>query len=506
VLVTSCSGSDGATPIDSAMCGPSKLEPGPTCPGLASLPCDDEALGALVAEIMETNRAGIIELAATHLRAGRSMDDLLYAAFSAGIRASSFRTHSNHTCKTVEAARQLSVAASGMDRFVPLMWALDSVCPCPDGIQDPRDTGEPMGVLDDSNLPAGMAAADAFEQGMAAYDRDLVQQGAVGLYRGGDTEALRALLFRWAPRNFIPNGHWAIQVAQYLRILEANQWRCPEPVIRHMVYSLATPYDATENPTLWEDGEQGFIANQQRILSVPSGWMSGDPDDSAANELVLAFRDADPESAAQMVADRLSGGLHPQSVWDAILVSRAELILSSPGSGYDEHCVTSVTALYDLYQAAADADTKLVLLLQAAGWYVGGWSSQRDTVLAALSPATPPDDVNEIFASLEPAHQNGSPDANGRMTAAAQTLGWFEDGRAADEFDAAASTIIARKAGGDWHKYKVTVALLENARAVTPAFSARIRAALMLYMRAPSDDDWERYCEVVAAVSDIPAM
>ncbi len=140
VLAVGCESDDSAPPRGGA------------CADRVNLPCSDAELGDVVSRIQHTDRANIIQLAVKELRAGRSTDQLLYAAFSAGIRASSFRTHSNHTCKMVEASRQLSLATSGVEHFVPLMWSLDQVCPCPDGIQDPRDTGTPMGALSDVPL------------------------------------------------------------------------------------------------------------------------------------------------------------------------------------------------------------------------------------------------------------------------------------------------------------------------------------------------------------------
>lgn len=496
-LASSCGDSDTGAGAGGAGGGP-----GSAC--VANLPCNDAAVGAMTSEIMRTNRDDIIQRAAGFLRDGASMEDLYYAAFSAGIRASSFRTHSNHTCKMVESARQLSLGTTGHIRYVPLMWALDMVCPCPFGIQDPRDAGTPIGPMDDSALPTGNAAATALELAMLDYDRDGAQRAIVGLHRSGDVDAVRAGLHRWASRNALPNGHWAIQVAQYLRIMDANEWRCAEPVLRHMVYTLATPYADTENPQAWEDGEQGFLANRQRVASVPATWPTGAVDDVAAADLAVQFRDLDREGAAQVVVDSLTSGLAPQSIWDAILLNRAEIILSSVGSGYDEHCVTSVTALHDLYQAATQPDTKLLLMLQASGFYVGDWTSKRTDVLAALSPLAAPASATQILDSLDADHANGSSSADGRLTAAAQTLGWFAQGRSAEEFDRAAMTVIARKAGGDWHHYKVTVALLENARAVSPVFAPRIRAALMLFMQAPTDQDWARHDEVMSAVSDLP--
>ena len=77
---------------------------------------------------------------------------------------------------------------------------------CRAGIRNPRDTGTPIGPLDDSALPAAERARADFDSAMAAYDHDLAQCVIVSFYRQVGIDAVLEVLCVWASRNVIFNG------------------------------------------------------------------------------------------------------------------------------------------------------------------------------------------------------------------------------------------------------------------------------------------------------------
>lgn len=146
-------------------------------------------------------------------------------------------------------------------------------------------------------------------------------------------------------------------------------WQHAEPVLRSLVISLLDPEPARRvNHYVMED--QVWAANRRLAESVlPPDWSGAPADPATTTEIVRAIRTASPVAVCADVAHRLKKGASAASVWDAIHLAAAELVMRSGARKVAEiHAVTAANAMHFIWTMAGEPRTRLLILLQAVGW------------------------------------------------------------------------------------------------------------------------------------------
>jgi hypothetical protein len=211
---------------------------------------------------------------------------------------------------------------------------------------------------------------------------------------------------------------------------------------------------------------------------------------SAVRSLCSTLREATPVAACAEIANRLaSSRISFADAWDAIHLSAAELRMrvGSGGSIVGIHAVTSANALRHAYLTASTAASRLLLLLQAAGWMAQfrTWAAARDKQLRSLS-------ITELEPRSESANLEtilSRPESEMEQ-AASEALRLASDRPNRQALLAAAlRTTIPR--ANEVHYYKYLAALIEDVPLVSVEWQPHLTAAALYYMKRPDDPEPE---------------
>jgi hypothetical protein len=147
------------------------------------------------------------------------------------------------------------------------------------------------------------------------------------------------------------------------------------------------------------------------------------------------------------------------------------------------HAVTSANALHHAYLAAATPESRLLVLLQAAGWMTQfrTWAEEREKSLRTLSitELVPHSDATDTDAVL-------SRPASEADQTASQMLRLARDPSARQKFLAGALRTTIPKAD-EVHYYKYLAALIEDIPLVSAEWQPHLTAASLYYMKRGDD-------------------
>ena len=133
-------------------------------------------------------------------------------------------------------------------------------------------------------------------------------------------------IWRIAVRDQRNIGHKPIFAAQSWRTLQAIGWQHAEPVLRSLTSGLLD-LSGDDRPVSIGPYEK----NLENAKNVREGWQVGKLDSSATRSLLEAMRTAGAEDASAKALELLNQGIAPESLWDAVILSGAELMMRSPG-------------------------------------------------------------------------------------------------------------------------------------------------------------------------------
>jgi len=300
--------------------------------------------------------------------------------------------------------------------------------------------------------------------------------------------------WRFAVRDQRDIGHKAIFAAQCWRTLQAIGWQHAEPVLRSLAFGMLD-LRGDDRPV----AVGPYEANLEQAKKIRDGWQQGKLDPSATVTLLEAIRQATPEAASAEAASLLNKGVSPDSLWDAVVLAGAELLMRTPGI-VSIHAVTAANALHFIYNASGDDTTRKLALLQAVGWmpmYRGRNRAEgavRVDALEAIAPESSSDDaVGELFADV----------SKDRSKAAGKTVGYLTRGGSPDLVFAAGRRMIFHK-GKDSHDYKYGAAAWEECRlAADPKWQPALTAAMMFNLPGAGTPDSPLMNRAREAVSKI---
>ncbi len=348
----------------------------------------------LVRLLEETPRERLLEEVAARIKSGTSYREVLTALLLAGVRNVQPRPvgFKFHAVLVVNSAHLASLSSPDELRWLPIFWALDYFKVAQ--AADVREGNWTMAPVDESAVPAGRHARQAFVEAMDRWDEQAVDPSVAGLARSAGANEVFELFARYGARDFRDIGHKAIFVANSWRALSAMGWQYAEPVLRSLAYALQDR-GGDGPPDSDAEADRPWKRNTELAQQIRAEWQVGKLEDSATSELLASLRSASETDVPQQVVGMLNRGVAPQSIWDALLVGAGELLARAPGI-VSLHAVTSSNALRFAYEASDNDDTRRMMLLQNAAFVPlfrdavkrrGG--ELADIKLDALEPLSP---------------------------------------------------------------------------------------------------------------------
>jgi hypothetical protein len=448
-------------------------------------------LESLVELIFQTPRQKCIEVIGAEVRRGLSYRQLLAGLFHAAIRYGGV-----HEIAMMYSAFRISGQLPIRENPVPLFWALDSLARRIDNhrtvIKDWFRT-HPEGPL-----PAPEKALEILQDAYRAQDQPAAERAALSLSRSIGARQTIELFWKYASRDSDDLGHKAIACAHAWRTLDVVGWEHAEIPLRYVVGRGARGMDNTF------DGCVERVA--VTLPRLPADWTSEKSDRQATLELHEEIRSARTAAAADLACEQLiSGKIKAGSVWDAVHLSAAELLLRNKtrSRGWPVHAVTSSNALHFAFRTVLDHETRLLFLLQA----VSRVSDQmtrlalekgdlRDLRIRDLAgddlPAATPDAIEAIFAQLPAKKDDWKGDATNRdqdEKACRMAFALVSDPGNRPEFMGAACNLANRKATWNAHDMKFPAAAFENTGVVSETWRPHILAATVHALHGPASAD-----------------
>ena len=443
----------------------------------------DPEIEPLVRLLEETARDKIIPVAVNQLARGLPYRQLLAATFLQKVRGSS-----SHNVWAVHSVHQAGLDVSREDHLLPLMW----------GVRNVEEGSAPiLKPLKEGAVPAPQKAARAFEGAMEANDDAAARAAIVALARSDGPRAAMDRLWRWgAARCGGGNiGHNIIGVANTYRTLEVIGWRYAEPVLQFVVFSDGG--SKGENELSEENARRAGAAGELR-----PDWAGGKSDRGAVLELLAFFRDGADRRACAWAADHLEAGkLRAATVWDAVFLAAAELVVRyelGGVTGRPLHSMTMANALHYAFRTCADPQTRVRVLLEAVHWGCAFYAAEhklgylRDLKITAIPEVDPPaavaDAVEDVFGRLPPRRSgHRMRDRSGDDRAMELTYALARR-HPHGPFLQNARRLMCRKAGGT-HDWKFPVAVFENYEHASPEWRPHLLAAAIHVLQGPRMED-----------------
>lgn len=447
----------------------------------------------------QTPRDQLLEVVAARVKAGLSYQELLAALLLAGVRNLQPRPNVGfkfHAVLVINSAHLASMASADSDRWLPIFWSLDRFKSAQ--LETEKANGWKMSPVDEGKVPPAHKAREAFASAMDRWDESAADAAAAALARSAGRNECFELFCRYGARDFRDIGHKAIYVANSFRTLDCIGWHHAEPVLRSLAYALLK-YDGANPADSDHAADRPWRRNLDLARGLPADWQAGKSDPAAAAKLLDTFRTADDKAAADAVRDGLKSGVSAQSMWDAVMSSASEVLMRKRGI-VALHSVTTANALHYAYQTSGDAQTRLMMLLQAASFLTlfrdaakvtnGPEQVRVDTFEPDQPPTDPAAALEAIFADT----------GGNRARAASRALAFLDGpGRAADLMHAARRIVFLK--GNDSHDYKFSSAVLEDYGHLSPAVRNRFLAASMFYFPGSGSKDTDLVKRTRAAMA-----
>jgi hypothetical protein len=455
---------------------------------IAAVPEDIEPLTRF---LEETPRERVLEKAVALIKDGTSYDEMLAATFLAGARGIEPRPvgFKFHAVLVINAAHQASLAASGKERWLPLLWAMDNFKASQ---ERNRKEGDWRLAPPAAKLPSASTAGKELADALDAWDVEKADAAVTTLAREEGMLATFARLWPYACRDFRDIGHKCIYAAGAYRVLHTIGWRFSEPVLRSLTYALLD-HHREENPAKADLApDRPGRANLPRAMKA-SLLLHG-AREGAPRELLAFLRTADTEGASKEVERLLAAGIRPSSIWDGLFLTAGELLLRQPGI-IALHAMTSLNALHFLFRTAAEPWHRAFALLQAAAYlalFRQALPGRGKVAPYKLDELEKPDRPGDPATAVLAANRKKPLDA-ARM---ALTLGPAE----ARSLMAASRNLVFAK-GTDSHDYKFSSALFEDYHHVSAPYRPLFLAAGTGWLRGSSEADSPLYRRAQAALT-----
>ena len=430
--------------------------------------------------LIDTPRGSLLPVLMARIHAGLSPSELLGGLTIAACREVSpyphvgFRYHAVMMLRSVE----LSVAAMpGERRWLPLLWTADYF----KRASAQQDHFRPWS-LPPINTSAGNAPALA--AALRKWDRDAADRAAHAMVAGGQAGSALQTLMLHAARDFRFIGHKPIAAANADRLYRAlgADPLMAEPLVRSLTLAVQNPQGDTDPSRHEHRADRDWKANRSMAASLPCAWGQGRDDTAAARTLLQELRTANSEQAVLAAVDLLDHGVSANTVWEAVAMFAAEVILRK-NDIVAVHANTTADAMRYCYAASETEAARRLLLLQAVAFMPRFRElsiprpNARERRIDTAEPM-PAGSLDDIFDTL----------ARSRYSAVRQALGWLDVGGSPAALADRLRWYATLKNRGT-HDIKFTEAMLENYRRSNFPWRDRILAASLMYANASSVPD-----------------
>jgi uncharacterized Ntn-hydrolase superfamily protein len=445
----------------------------------------DAGIEALVKLVEDTPREKLLEEVAGRIKTGLPYRDVLAALLLAGVR--NIRPRPNvgfkfHAVLVVNSAHQAALAGPDKERWLPLFWALDNFKNSQ--AQNEKESGWRMKPVDELKVPSARKAEAEFVAAMTDWDEGKADAAAAAVARHVPANRAFDLFARFGGRDFRDIGHKIIYVANAFRTLQVIGWHHAEPVLRSLAFAILKR-DGEAKPDGSAVADQVGMRNAELAAKLPAGWNAGKPDPAATDDLLATLRAGTDGEAGDKVVSLLSGGVSPQSVWDAVFAGAGELLMRQPGI-VGLHTLTTANALHHAYVTTGDGPTRKLMLLQAAAFLPLFQKAMHDRGKVAevrIDRLTPMDEkgvtAEDVFATL----------SKDKAKAAGLALAYLKahptGGR--DLIDAGRTLVFLK--GTDSHDYKFSAAVMEDHDHLSAGWKDRFLAASLFWLKGSGEPD-----------------
>jgi hypothetical protein len=302
------------------------------------------------------------------IRNGRSYQELLAAVFLAAIRNVQPRPSVGfkfHSVLVVHSAHQAAMDAADEYRWMPLLWSVDYFKRAQQS--DVREGDWTMSPAPSERLPEPNKALSALDDAMTRWDVEAADAAATIVARTATAGQILTLLSKHAARDYRSIGHKSIYLANAFRTLEVIGWHHAEPVVRSLCYAILN-HTGDPNPA-GADLEVDRVGrlNWSRVDRVSAKWFDTQSKPLESRVVVESLRTATPEQAAELVVELVGAGVHPDNIFDGIMLAASELVAKQPAI-VPLHAVTTSNAIRYLYRSVHDNRIRQWLLLQNAAF------------------------------------------------------------------------------------------------------------------------------------------
>ena len=442
----------------------------------ASAAADNELARLLI----DTPRRDLLAALIARIHAGLRPMELLGGLAIAACREVSPYPHVGFRYHAVMMLRSNELSVAGMPderRWLPLLWTADYF----KAASAQQDNVRPW------SLPAigrSFGNAPALTATLLEWDREAADRAAHAMVAGGQAgPALQTLMFH-AARDFRAIGHKTIAAANADRLHRAlgADRLLAEPLVRSLTFAVQNPEGDAAPAGHRHLADRDWKVNRPIAASLPADWSRGRDDPSAARTLLQEYRSASSEQAVTASVDVLKDGISANTVWEAVAMFAAEMILRR-NDIVAVHANTTADAMRYCY-AASDTDAaRRLLLLQAVAFMprFRQLSAPRprssDRRIDAVEPMAS-GSLDEIFDTL----------GRSRYSAVRQALGWLAAGGDPVALADRMRWYATLKNRGT-HDIKFVEAMLENHRRSRFGWRDRLLAAGLMYTNASTVPD-----------------
>lgn len=434
--------------------------------------------GDLVRLLIDTPRDSLLDALALRIHAGLQPRQLLGALAVASCREVSpfpnvgFKYHAVMMLRSVEQ----SVAAMSRDRaWLSLLWTADYFKAA--AAQEDRSRPWSLPAQEVRAVPNSAELGEA----LTSWDGERADRATAALVAAGRTPWVMQTLMLHAARDFRAIGHKTITAANAQHLYTALGEGVAAPLARSLALAVQNPEG--DDPTRHAySADRDWQANRALAATLRRDWRGGREDIAAAQTLVQELRTASSEQSASAAAGMLNDNVSAHTMWEAVMVFAAELILRR-NSVVSLHATTTANAMHYCYLMVAEDHARRLLLLQAVAFMARFRSlverdpRTRDRLIDDIDPL-PAADLDEIFSTV----------GRSRHESVRQALGWLEAGGDAAALGGRARWYATLKNAGT-HDIKFIEAILENHRWLRLPWRDTLLAAGLMYANGSNAED-----------------
>ena len=440
--------------------------------------------GEIAQLLIDTPRESLLDALIARIRAGLRPAELLRGLTIAACREVSPYPHVGFKYHAVMMLRSVELSVVGMPderRWLPLLWTANYF----KAASAYEDRVRPWSLPVIRESPVKRGDVSTLAAALVAWDRDAADRAAHDMVAGGQARSALQALMLYAARDFRTIGHKTIAAANADRLYAASSSDSllAEPLVRSLALAVQNP-ERDADPARHEHlADRDWKANQSIAAALPRDWRRGRDDISAARTLLQELRTANTDQAVAAAVDLLGHGVSADTVWEAVTMFAAELVLRR-NNIVAVHANTTTDAMRYCYTASDGDDAPRLLLLQAVAFMprfrelTAPRSATLNRRIDALEPLAA-ESLDEIFETL----------GRSRYSAARQALGWLDAGGNPGALADRGRWYATLKNTGT-HDIKFTEAMLENYRQLRlPWRNALLAASLMYANPSTAPDD-----------------